>query len=158
MMTQPTNPPSPPFAKGGNIERQRKGLLAKIHIAKQQLKLTQDEYEAILAGMKAESAATLTVPQLERLVTYLAKLGFKAINHRQPSSSDARGEALRRRCEELARGIENGEKRLAGLAEKICGVSNLAWCRDVAKLQRLLAVLGKIKTQEVQKEAEHGNG
>ena len=57
-------------------------------------------------------------------------------------------DALRHRCVEIAKEIENGEKRLAGLAEKICGVSNLTWCRDVHKLERLLAVLGKIKLTE----------
>jgi hypothetical protein len=48
---------------------------------------------------------------------------------------------------EVAKEIENGERRLAGLAMTICGVSSLTWCRDVNKLERLLAVIGKIKEE-----------
>jgi hypothetical protein len=57
-------------------------------------------------------------------------------------------EALRSRCVEVAKTIDNGEKRLAGLAAKICGVASLTWCRDAAKLERLLAVLGSIKGKD----------
>jgi hypothetical protein len=53
--------------------------------------------------------------------------------------------ALRKRCVEEARKIPNGERRLAGLAAKICGTAQLAWCTDAAKLERLLAVLGRIE-------------
>lgn len=141
------------------IERERRGLLAKIHIAKQQLSLTDDEYELIIGGFKATSAAELTIPQLERLVKYLQKLGWKPSRrgHSAESSKIRKMDpvlvanqlgALRGRCVEIAQEIENGEKRLIGLALKICGVSSLTWCREVQKLERLLAVLGKIKLTE----------
>ena len=142
--------------------RQRKGLLAKWHIAIKDLGLKPDEKEAILRGFKVESAADMSIPQLERLVKYLKKLGWKPVRRRgrghvpearrdryvSPEKEADRLTALRTRCEEIARMIENGEKRLAGLTQKICGVSNIAWCRDAAKLERLLAVLGKIKSTE----------
>ncbi|HOK59218.1 MAG TPA: hypothetical protein PL047_09445, partial [Methanothrix sp.] len=62
--------------------RQRRGLLAKIHIAKKDLGLSQDEYELILTGFKVASAAELTIPQLERLVKYLKKLGWRPVRIR----------------------------------------------------------------------------
>ena len=45
--------------------RERNGLLAKIHVAKKQLGLTDDQYEAVLRGFKVTSARELTIPQLE---------------------------------------------------------------------------------------------
>ena len=115
--------------------------------------LRDDEYEAILTAFKVESAKDMTVPQLENLVKLMKHHGWKEIKLAKLRKSASCGnpeqlDALRRRCVEIAKEIENGEKRLAGLAEKICGVSNLTWCRDVKKLERLLAVLGKIKEKE----------
>jgi len=148
--------------------RQRRGLLAMVHIAKQQMRLNGGEYEMILSGFKVGSAAELTIEQLDRLVKYLKKLGWKPVRRRrlpsppvgegQPQASspstgegkgggnDAQLVALRRRCVEIAQGMENGEKRLAGLAEKICGTAVLTWCHEVKKLERLLAILGSIKS------------
>lgn len=131
------------------IARQRKGLLAKIHVAKAQMALTDGEYEAMLTAFKVESAKEMTVPQLENLVKLMKHHGWKESKpprrHSRAGGNPEQLDALRRRCVEIAQEIENGANRLPGLVEKICGVSTLAWCRDVKKLERLLAVLGKIK-------------
>jgi hypothetical protein len=128
---------------------QRRGLLAKVHIAKKDMGLNSGEYEAILAGFRCGSAGELSVPQLERLVKCLEKLGWKQVRRlrRKDGADELRLDALRRRCVEIAQTIDHGEKRLAGLAVRICGVASLTWCRDAAKLERLLAVLGKIKEE-----------
>ncbi len=127
--------------------RQRRGLLAKVHIAKKDLGLRQDEYEMILASFKVGSAAELTIPQLERLIRYLRKLGWRPvrIRRRRANDDEIRCAPLRQRCVQVAKTLPDGERRLAGLALKICGVSSLSWCRDAAKLERLLAVLGNIR-------------
>ncbi len=44
----------------------------------------------------------------------------------------------------MAGALENGEKRLQGLCERICGVRVLEWCKDAGKLERLLKVLGEL--------------
>jgi phage gp16-like protein len=140
-----------PPLRNASEEAQRRGLLAMVHIAKKDLGLNEGEYEMILRGFKAASSGELAIPQLERLVKYLQRLGWKPVRSRvkkRPADADARPAALRERCVEIAKTLDNGEKRLAGLAGKICGVATLAWCRDAAKLERLLAVLGKIKETE----------
>lgn len=128
--------------------KQRRGLLAKIHVAKKQMSLNEGEYEMILKSFKVCTAADLTIPQLENLVKLMKHYGWKEIIRRKPGKNPEQLIALRRRCVEAAAGLENGDKRLAGLAEKICGTSQLVWCLDARKLERLLAVLGKINEED----------
>jgi phage gp16-like protein len=56
----------------------RKGLLAKIHIAKAQLGLDDDAYRAVLAAHDAESAKDLDQKGLETVLTHMEKLGWQA--------------------------------------------------------------------------------
>ena len=141
----------PPSLLNAAQMKQRRGLLAKVHIAKAQMGLNSGEYEMILRGFKVASSADMTIPQLENCVKLMKHYGWKEIFKRSSGGSPEHLAALRKRCVELAREIPNGEKRLAGLAEKICGTAQLAWCRDAKKLERLLAALGKIKEGENEK-------
>jgi|GEM_PF-806382 len=138
----------PPPLLNDRETKQRRGLLAKIHIAKKQMGLNDGEYEMILKSFKVSTAADLTLPQLENMVKLMKHYGWKEVKGARGKDQGERLFALRRRCVEAVAGLENGDKRLAGLAEKICGTSQLAWCRDARKLERLLAVLGKIKEAE----------
>lgn len=146
----------PPPLKNVAEMKQRRGLLAKIHIAKKEMGLNAGEYEMILRGFKVASAADLTIAQLENMVKLLKHYGWKEIirHSRQRCPLGCAGGnpeqilALRQRCVDLAREIPNGEKRLAGLAEKICGTSQLIWCHDVKKIERLLAAMHKIAAAE----------
>jgi len=138
----------PPPIRPGVQAKQRRGLLAKIHIARKEMGLNEGEYEMILGSFKVSTAADLTLWQLEDLVKLLKHYGWKPIKPRRPVGRAEHIDALRKRCLELAGKIQNGEKRLSGLVERICGTSQLAWCRDAGKLERLLAVLGKIKETE----------
>jgi len=141
-----------PPLRNKSEEAQRRGLLAMVHIAKKDLALNEGEYEMILRGFKVASSGELNIPQLERLVKYLKRLGWKPVRSRRkkrPADHALRLDALRRRCVEIAKTLDgDGEKRLSGLAAKICGFAVLPWCRDAAKLERLLAVLGSIKEKE----------
>jgi phage gp16-like protein len=138
----------PPKLLTDRETKQRRGLLAKIHIAKQQMQLNEGEYEMILRAFKVASAGDMTIEQLEGMVKMLKHYGWKEIQRPHKGASQEQLIALRGRCVQAAREIENGDKRLAGLAEKICGTSQLVWCHSVPKLERLLAVLGKIKERE----------
>lgn len=85
--------PAPAGRKRGNVrDEQRKALLAKIHVAKKQLGLTEDEYRALLDGhFGAASAADLGLTDLKRLVLVMADYGFK------PSKGHARRGATRKK-------------------------------------------------------------
>ncbi len=135
----------------------RRKLLAMVHIAKKELNLPQEHYEAILHGFKVESAADLTNAQLETMVKYMKqRLGWKTTGKgrgaRGYGDSQVREgkklEALRARVTAMAAGLENGEKRLEGLVRKVGKVEKLEWCRDVQKLKALLGILASIKKKE----------
>jgi len=140
----------PPKLLTEREKKQRRGLLAKIHIAKQQMQINDGEYEMNLRSFKVASAGDMTIDQLEGMVKMLKHYGWKPSPSLNPSRQGREGQlvALRARCVQASREITNGDKRLAGLAEKICGTSQLVWCHSVPKLERLLAVLGKIKGSE----------
>jgi len=138
------------IAGGGKMspnmfQRQRKGLLAKVHIARQQLGLTDDEYRACLQALKASSAAELSIAGLELLVDHFKKLGWRARNSLPKQS---RLDALRGRAIEEARFLERGGRRMRGLVKSICGVDDLRFCTDPGKLLRLLKVLREYRKLE----------
>ena len=64
--------------RGTEAAEQRKALLAKIHVAKKQLGLTEEEYRALLDGhFGAASAGDLGLTDLKRLMLVMADYGFK---------------------------------------------------------------------------------
>jgi len=140
----------PPPLRDEREAKQRRGLLAKIHIAKKQLGLNPGEYEMILRGFKTASAGDLPIAELEKLVKLLKHYGFRPLPKRGRSEEDSEEQlaALRKRVAELAGAIRDGARRLPGLTKKFCGVVPLPWCRDAANLRRLLACLQKIKESE----------
>lgn len=130
---------APPSSTG----KQRRALLAKIHIAKKELGLSEDQYSAILRGFHVGSCAQMSIAQLEDCVAFMKRLGWEPTRTRQVTGGQAR--ALQKRAIELASGIEDGKSRLRGLCKKICGLDHLVWCKDVGKLKSLVAALEKIR-------------
>ena len=129
---------------------QRRGLLAKIHVAKAQMGLRDEYYEALLSAFNVKSASDMTIRQLENFVRLLKHHGWLAAKSRKVKPEDAQLIVLRDRVREEAANLENGEIRLPGLIRRVCGVERLEWCRSVEKLERLLAVLGKLQETEDQ--------
>jgi phage gp16-like protein len=150
----PLPPGAPPELHTAAEQRQRKGLLAKIHVARAQMGLNEGEYEMVLRSFRVTTAAHLTIPQLENMVKLLRSYGWKPTRPWRTHKRD-QVPALRARCLKEAERIPNGAKRLAGLAQKICGTAQLAWCHDAEKLERLLAVLGKIRMNPQEGYHEH---
>lgn len=64
--------------EAAQADEARRALLAKVHIARKQLGLTEDEYRSILdARFSAESSGELDVRALQDLVAYFKSLGWK---------------------------------------------------------------------------------
>ena len=130
--------------------RERKALLAKVHIAKKELPLVDADYRALLEyEFNKRSAADLTILELEYLVGYFKAHGWQPRPGADPGLvTKQQLEALRVRARAIAGQIENGERRLRGLTWSICGVEIIDWCRSEKLLKRLLAALSKIEKLE----------
>ena len=130
-------------------------MLAVVHIAKAQLKLSDAEYRAILERYSVSSAAALSLDEMDNLIGYFERLGFR----KKPGSTGPQRwkfqhgnqvEALQQRIRAEAAELDRGEKRLTGLVKKICAVDDLRFCQDAGKLKRLLKVIRILKDQDGQ--------
>jgi len=136
------------------INRQRNGLLAIVHIAKNQLGMDDDGYREVLAHYGVSSSAALSVPELEDLVDHFESLGFrkKRGNGKEEivKGKQRMAQALHARIWEEALGLDNGEKRLAGLVKKVANVDNLRFCRNVGNLKQILKIVCVMREKEGQ--------
>jgi phage gp16-like protein len=133
------------------LEKQRLGLLAKVHIAKKDLGLDETLYRLILRNeYGVESAKALSNKELANLVQRFESKGWVARTSElvRGAGSREQAEALKERVgQELIDSALN-EQRVRGLCKSICGVADLAWARDPRTLKRLLVVIRRIKEQE----------
>ena len=68
----------------------RRPMLAKIHVAKKQLALTDDSYRDLLRRITgAESAGGLTLAQLDAVLGEFTRLGFRQPKGQRPRSGKA---------------------------------------------------------------------
>jgi len=140
----------------GPTGTRRRALLAKIHIAAKELALSKVDYRALLMSeFGVPSAADLSTEEMERLLEHFIARGWRPTRwvapSTVPSGRQGRGQAfaLQARARQILSQLEdNDERRLQGLCEKICGSKDLASCRDVGKLRRILAVLAGIREGE----------
>jgi len=133
------------------IQRQRNGLLAIVHIAKQQLGLDDAAYRDVLGFYGVASSAALSVTELEDLVGFFESRGFKkkvSGVRCQVSGKRRVAEALQARIWEEALGLENGEKRLGGIVKSVANVDDLRFCRNVGKLKRILKIVTVYRKSE----------
>lgn len=130
-----------------SVTGQRKGLLAKIHVARAQTMMSAIVYEDILRErFGVATASTLSIGEMEKLVAvFIDEWGWVPKYHKKHGPSQVA--ALQERIWEVAGQLDGGKERLKGLCLAVCGVDQVAWCQDWKKLQRLVAVLEKIKRQ-----------
>lgn len=146
-----------------------RSILAKIHIAKKELGLSDDEYRGILQDRyKKDTAAKLTRFEAEDLVEHFKKLGFKV---KRPAASSGQGgdqtsttgdhktspnyeKPMARKVVAiwitlaLAGAVRNGsDAALQSYVKRMTGVDNLAWCDD-QQLWRLIEALKKWAKRE----------
>lgn len=131
------------------FQKQRNGLLGKVHIAKKQLGIDDGLYRTILREeFGVESAAALAIGELEALVKRFESKGWRGRTGRGEGGR-AQVEALKERVGQEVLHSELTPARLRGLVRKICKVDDLRFCSDPAVLKRLLAAIGKIKGQYI---------
>ena len=129
-----TRASTPHTATASTPAATRRALLAKIHVAKKQLGMTDEEYRALLDGhFSTDSAGHLGISELKRLVFVLQGYGFKPSRGRHAKGAPAAltdGEDVLDRKPLM-------EKIEALLAEKgRCEGSFVPWNYAVAILKR----------------------
>jgi hypothetical protein len=132
------------------LQERRHKLLALVHIAKEEIPLSDDEYRDVIAYWGVGSSADMSVPELEELVKYFESLGFKkkVADPRDPGPGAGQIKALQERVREEAWKLNNGEERLKGLVKKIAKEDDLRSCRNVKKLKQLLKVIRLLQNRE----------
>jgi phage gp16-like protein len=118
-----------------------KNDLAKIHIAKKELNLTDEVYRAILhEQFRKESAAQLTPMQVGRLLRHFQNLGWKPKRQRSlpgiEKASDPMSRKIRALWIELHKaGVvhNSSEQALLVFVQKMTKVARLQWCSAAQK-------------------------
>jgi hypothetical protein len=132
------------------LQERRHKLLALVHIAKQQIPLSDAEYRDVIAYWGVGSSADMSIAELEELVTYFESLGFKKkmTDPRDPGPGTGQVRALQERVRKEALKLNNGEERLKGLVKKIAKQNDLRSCRNMKKLKQLLKVIRLLQNRE----------
>ncbi len=116
----------------------RRAELAKIHIAREELRLDEDTYRALLWTIsRVHSAADLDEVGRRRVLDHLAGLGFKT--RRRGRSTPAEGkERMVAKIHALlgTRPVEYAD----GLARKMFRVERFEWCTG-EQLHKMIAAL-----------------
>ena len=135
----------------------RGGMIAKIHVAKNQLGLSDDDYRAVLGSVTAgrkDSAAQLTLFELEAVLKRFKQLGWeprrskkaataKAPDRRQAQRPEARKvRALWLSLHEAGKVDDPSEKALSAYVKRMTGCEDLHWV-EPDKFPRLIESLKK---------------
>ena len=112
----------------------RKGLLAKVHLAPKELGIDDETRRAIQVQLTGkESAARMTVPELERLVRHYRRLGWRPKGRGGRPRATAQVRMIRALWHELAEaGVVRAsegkrEKALRAWVRRMTGVSAPEW-------------------------------
>lgn len=113
---------------------QRQRLIRLIHVAKRDLAMDEETYRAALQRVgKKDSAAAMTIPELEKVLEHLKRSGFKVRSKRKPSRAlalDAESRKIRALwlfLHELGAVKNPAEEALAAYVKRITGVDALQW-------------------------------
>ncbi|WP_396331033.1 gp16 family protein [Burkholderia anthina] len=119
-----------------------KTTLSKIHIAKQQLAMTDDEYRTVLRSVAGVSSAKDLTPEgAHKLLKHFERCGFqpKRPNGRRPNVGGSREQRLKK-IEALLASAGRPWSYLDGMVRRICKVDAIEFC-DGEMLGKLIAAL-----------------
>lgn len=128
----------------------RRGMLAKIHVAKKQLALTDDSYRDVVKRVTgADSSKDCTDGQLERLLGEFARLGFVAVSPPKPGKPWVR--KIHAIWKELAPLLDQATgTTLDGFVYRQTGIARAEWLdsKQATKvIQGLEGWLGRLKAK-----------
>ncbi|HDR9098595.1 TPA: regulatory protein GemA [Burkholderia vietnamiensis] len=119
-----------------------KTTVAKIHIAKQQLAMTDDEYRTVLRSVAGVSSSKDLTPEgAHKLLKHFERCGFKPKRDagRRPTVARPRAAQIRK-IEALLADAGRPWDYVGGMVKRICKVDAIEFCDDVM-LGKLIAAL-----------------
>jgi phage gp16-like protein len=152
-MQPQTTPRRPAKAATTAAPSERARLIRLVHVGRRELSLTEVDYRAILQAQGgAESSASMSVGQLQRVVDYLRRQGFKVATKAKtaaaagalkagpvavalasdPESRKAR--AMWLTLHAIGQVRDPSEAALLRFAKRMCKVDRLEWVRDMLPL------------------------
>ena len=154
---------APKFAAGAA----QRGMLAKLHIARKELGLADEDYRAVLARTTGKSsAAGMTIAEMETALAEFARLGWKAAPAARPADparprttraadhpSARKARALWISLWQLGVVRNASEAALEAFARRQLGVERMQWA-DQAKCYRLIEALKAMATRAGWNQAE----
>jgi phage gp16-like protein len=131
--------------------------LAKIHIAKKDLGLTDEAYRDVLRNQTGkESAAKLTDNQATRVLRYFESRGWKPKAQRSlpgltlPRDGQSRKiQALWITMHKAGKVRNSSDKALLSMVKRVTGVDRLEWCSDAQKSAVIETLKQWAKREEV---------
>ncbi|MCE2594430.1 regulatory protein GemA [Motilimonas cestriensis] len=140
----------------------RKSLITRIHIAKAQLKLDDDIYQAILASATKgkTSCSTMSLPELMAVMAAFEQRGFKTQKPtRKPANKTkavrapelAKINAIWRTMHQQGFVRDGSERALTAYSKRITGIAQLTWLQS-NQASRVLESLKKWHTREMVKQ------
>lgn len=159
MAAQPRKQPAP-RAPRPDQAAERTRLIRLVHVGRRELKLDDGEYRAILQAQGgADSSALMSVGQLQRVVDYLKRQGFKVATKAKTARAEVLSKAQRTGLSTAATAItlasdpesrkaralwlmlhsigevrDPSETALRAYARRQCGVDRLEWVTDAHPL------------------------
>ena len=117
-------------------QQHRRSMLAKVHMAKKQLRMTDDDYRAVLLRVTSRmSAADCTQAELDRAVKEFERLGFSAqARPRGPRPADhpmaKKAQAMWISLGLLGAITDSSDKALETFARRQLGCARLQWANQ----------------------------
>lgn len=131
-----------------SVDAQRKAMICKIHVAKAQMRMGDDDYRSFLERVTGKtSSSLLSLAQLKRVLEELKDMGFRAKPARKaggrPQADGPQAKKIRAlwiTLHQMGQVSDPSEQALARFAEKMSGVSDLKWMwsKDADKVIKAL--------------------
>lgn len=142
------------FAEKSKVSKYRKAMLAKIHIAKKELGLTEEEYRKLLKELTGkESCKYMNENELDLVLQAFYLLGWQPKQKLDFAGVNFDKKGMCMAIENLAEEVLGWgwKKRLKGYVKKKFGVDSIYWC-NIYQLFKIFAFLRAIERQQQEEE------
>lgn len=143
---------APRAAQKGN---HRARLIRLVHVARRDLQLAEPDYRAMLQAQGgADSSAAMSVPQLQRVLDFMKRQGFKVATKAKPAKARSwnrqtgtapavrlasdpqsrKARAMWLTLHAIGQVRDPSEAALLAYARRQCGVDRMEWAKDMSRM------------------------